>query len=107
MSRSTNKLNRATANGAPEVMDLAAAAKFLRLPTKTVVRLVKDQGLPGRKIGKDWRFLRAAIERWLEPARINGRSILDQSGALANDPTYEEYRKIREENRQRWNEEVA
>lgn len=98
---------KATNGAAPVVMDLAAAAKFLKLPKRTVERLVAEQGLPGRKIGKEWRFLRAAIERWLEPAKARGGSILDQFGLFANDPTFEEYRKIVEENRRKWNEEVA
>lgn len=98
---------RATSANGADVLDLAGAAKFLRLPAKTVERLVAEQGLPGRKIGKEWRFLRAAIERWLEPGRAQGGSILDGFGAWANDPTYEDYRKILEENRRRWNEEVA
>jgi excisionase family DNA binding protein len=88
----------------PDVLDLRQAARFLRLPAKTVERLTKEQGLPGRKIGKEWRFLRSAIEAWLAPKPA---SVLDQFGALANDPTYEDYRRTIENNRQRWNEEVA
>ena len=91
----------------PEVLNLKETSKFLRLPSKMVQRLVTEQGLPGRKIGKEWRFLRSAIERWLEPARAQGGSILDQFGALADDPTYEEYRRILDKNRKSWNEEVA
>lgn len=90
------------------VMSLAEAAKFLRLPAKTVVRLVDEQGLPGRKIGKEWRFLRAAIERWLEPGLGQGNgSVLDQFGVFANDPDFEEYLKIIEANRKKWNEDVV
>jgi len=108
MKQATRKSKRAQANGAPpDVMDLAAAARFLRLPPKTVVRLVKDQGLPGRQIGKQWRFLRAAVERWLEPAKAHAGSVLDQAGMFANDPDFEEFRRIVEEDRKRWNEEVA
>jgi excisionase family DNA binding protein len=98
---------RASSGPAPDVMGLADAAKFLRLPAKTIVRLVKEQGLPGRQIGKEWRFLRAAIERWLEPAKAQGGSVLDQFGILANDPDYDEYRKTLERIRKEWNEEVA
>jgi excisionase family DNA binding protein len=104
MRKQKNKL----ANAAPQdVMDLAAAARFLRLPARTVERLVTEQGLPGRKIGKEWRFLRAAIERWLEPAKAEGVSILEQFGMLANDPDYEEYRKTLERIRREWNEDIA
>jgi excisionase family DNA binding protein len=101
------KKRRALRTSSSEVLDLAAAAKFLRLPAKTVERLVAEQGLPGRQIGKEWRFLRAAIERWLEPRGRTKRSVLDQAGVLKDDPTYDDYRKIIEENRRRWNEEVA
>jgi excisionase family DNA binding protein len=103
-----HKTTTNASNGAaPVVMDLAAAAKFLKLPKRTVERLVAEQGLPGRKIGKEWRFLRAAIERWLEPDKAHGGSVLDQFGMFANDPSFEEYRRIVEENRRKWNEEVA
>jgi excisionase family DNA binding protein len=88
-------------------MDPAAAAKFLRLPSKTVERLVTEQNLPGRKIGKDWRFLRAAIERWLEPSMTERNSVMSQAGMFADDPDFEEYRKVIEVNRKKWNEEVA
>jgi excisionase family DNA binding protein len=94
-------------SGPPDVMNLAEAAKFLKLPVKTIERLATEQDLPGRKIGKEWRFLRAAIERWLEGSRKTSASIMEQFGSLKDDPTYEEYRKILEENRRRWNEEVA
>jgi excisionase family DNA binding protein len=90
-----------------DVLTLAEAAKFLRLPPKTVERLVAEQGLPGRKVGKEWRFLRAAIERWLEPAKARGGSVLEQFGMFANDPDFEAFQKQIEENRRRWNEEVA
>lgn len=89
------------------VLDLAGAARFLRLPVKTIERLVVEQGLPGRQIGKEWRFLRAAIERWLEPGRKPNAAVRDQFGALLNDPTYDDYRRILEENRRRFDQEVA
>ena len=91
----------------PDVMSLAEAAKFLKLPAKTVQRLATEQDLPGRKIGKEWRFLRAAIERWLEGSRKTSGSIMEQFGMFKDDPTFEEYQKIVQENRKRWNEDVA
>jgi excisionase family DNA binding protein len=101
----TKKKQRKSSSAVPYVMTLAEAARFLKLPVKTVERLASEGELPGRKIGKEWRFLRTAIERWLAP---NARStVLSQFGALKDDPTYAEYRKILEANRQRLDEEVA
>src|SRR5437868_6578841 len=55
-----------TANNSPgEVLTLAESAAYLRLPESEVVRLVHSQGLPGRLIGGEWRFLKAAIQHWL------------------------------------------
>ena len=45
-----------------EVLTLAEAAAYLRLPEDEVVRLVLEQDLPGRHTGTEWRFSKAAIE---------------------------------------------
>jgi excisionase family DNA binding protein len=49
----------------PEVLTLAEAAAYLRLPETDVVRLVQTQDLPARFTGTEWRFLKAAIQAWL------------------------------------------
>jgi excisionase family DNA binding protein len=48
-----------------EVLNLAEAAAYLRLSEADLLRLVEEQGLPGRQLGKEWRFLKAAIQDWL------------------------------------------
>ena len=42
-----------------EVLTLAEAAKYLRTSAAEVLRLVREQGLPGRKVGTDCRLLKA------------------------------------------------
>ena len=49
-----------------EVMKIGAVAKLLHLRPRTVRRLAYLGQIPGRKIGKQWRFSRAVIEAWLE-----------------------------------------
>src|SRR4029079_18786995 len=49
----------------PEVMDPEHAAEFLQIEPATVVDLAEAGKLPGRKIGKHWRFSRAALVAWL------------------------------------------
>ena len=49
----------------PEVMNAAQAAELLQLDTKVVLELAEAGKLPGRKLGKDWRFSRTAIIAWL------------------------------------------
>src|SRR5256885_2078713 len=58
------------ANGATgEVLTLSEAADYLRLPEPDVLRLVEEQDLPARQLGKEWRFLKAAIQAWLSTPR--------------------------------------
>jgi excisionase family DNA binding protein len=49
----------------PEVMDLEQAASFLQVAKATALELAEAGKLPGRKLGKDWRFSRAALVAWL------------------------------------------
>ncbi len=52
-----------------EVLTLAEAAAYLRLPEEEVVRLAQMQDLPGRLAGAEWRFLKTAIKHWLSTPR--------------------------------------
>jgi excisionase family DNA binding protein len=74
---------------APEILNLEEAAAYLRVSKQTVLKMVAREGLPGRRLGKDWRFLRSGMERWL--CRPSGKDILlSQAGILADDPTLPE-----------------
>lgn len=48
-----------------DVLTLAEAAAYLRVSEPDVVRLIREQGLPGRQIGSEWRFLKSALQKWL------------------------------------------
>ena len=49
----------------PEVLDTFGVARLLRVHLTTVQDLAKRGQLPGRKVGKDYRFLRKAVLDWL------------------------------------------
>lgn len=51
----------------PEILTLTEAAKLLRVCTKTLAKLASEGEVPAMKLGRDWRFSRAAIMR-----RLNG-----------------------------------
>src|SRR5437763_14254018 len=56
----------AVVKGPPgEVLTLAEAAAYLRLSEADVLRLVDEQGLPARRLAKEWRFPKAALQQWL------------------------------------------
>ena len=76
-----------------EVLTLTEAAAYLRLPEAEVVGAVQSQGLPGRCIAGEWRFLKSAIEHWLASAsptwEIRKAEILDLAGKYRDDPDLE------------------
>ena len=45
----------------PEILTPQEAADFLRVPLLTVQRQAKAGRLPGRRIGKEWRFSRSVL----------------------------------------------
>ena len=49
-----------------QVMTVEELAVYLKLPKSTVYKLVQEGRIPGQKLGKQWRFGKAAIDRWLD-----------------------------------------
>ena len=73
---------------AGDVLTLAEAAAYLRLQEADVVRLVQIQDMPGRLVGKEWRFLKSAIQEWLSkpPPQYSKERQLAAAGAFKDDP---------------------
>ncbi len=73
-----------------EVLTLAEAAAYLRLPEAEVAGLVHTQGLPGRSVAGEWRFLKAAIQHWLASVsptwEMRKAAILELAGKYKDDP---------------------
>jgi excisionase family DNA binding protein len=75
----------------PEVLTLAEAAAYLRVPEAEVARMVGPRGLPGRLIGSEWRFSRTAVNPWLQtpPVRSTKEFLLALTGVGKGDPDAE------------------
>lgn len=50
---------------AREVLSVEQAAELLQVDAALVARLAERGQLPGRKLGREWRFARAALLAWL------------------------------------------
>ena len=48
-----------------EVMTVEEVAIYLRIPVSSVYKLAKEGKIPSQKVGRHWRFRRAALEEWL------------------------------------------
>lgn len=57
----------------PDYLTLAEVAKLLRVSKPTVVRAVRDFGLPGVQMTQRvWRFRRVDVEDWITKGGRNG-----------------------------------
>ena len=46
-------------------MTLAEAARYIRVSAKTLRKMTRNGRIPGQKVGREWRFLRQALNEWL------------------------------------------
>ncbi len=56
------------------VLAVDGAAQLLNVSHDTIYRLARDATIPGRKVGNQWRFSKAALLAWLRDAAPTGRS---------------------------------
>ncbi len=48
-----------------EILNLEEAAELFNVSIKTFIKLLKEEKVPARKIGREWRFSRQALIQWL------------------------------------------
>jgi excisionase family DNA binding protein len=61
----TGRGNR-QAGGDNEILTLEEVAAYLRLKPQTIYKWAQEKRIPAAKIGKEWRFRRSVIDRWLD-----------------------------------------
>lgn len=49
----------------PEVMSLDELVDYLKVSKSTLYKLVQRGNLPGKKVGKQWRFHKEVVDAWL------------------------------------------
>lgn len=81
------------ANGSTsEVLTLAETAAYLRLAEAEVLRAIDEQALPARRVGKEWRFLKNALQDWLRTGptpKSNKEAWMALAGVWKDDPYVE------------------
>lgn len=60
-----------------EILNLAEAALYLGVSTKTLQKVLRAGDVPARKIGREWKFSRPALREWVGSGR--SREFLDAS----------------------------
>ena len=62
-------MSRAQENGrspANDILTLEEVASYLRLTPQTIYKWAQEKRIPGAKLGKEWRFRKSIIDRWLD-----------------------------------------
>jgi excisionase family DNA binding protein len=73
-------MNRSKVPADKDVLNVEEAAGYLGFSPYTIREKARDGEIPGRKIGKEWRFSRRMLLKWLEAEGGRGahaQSLLD------------------------------
>ena len=49
-----------------EILTLEEVAHYLRLKPQTIYKWAQEKRIPAVKLGKEWRFRRSILVRWLD-----------------------------------------
>jgi excisionase family DNA binding protein len=52
-----------------DILTLEELSAYLKIPRSTLYKIVREGRIPCQKVGRHWRFRKAAIDRWLEETR--------------------------------------
>jgi excisionase family DNA binding protein len=55
-----------------EILTLEEVARYLRLKPQTIYRWAQEKRIPAVKLGKEWRFRKSILDRWLDD-QIDGK----------------------------------
>ena len=52
-----------------EILNIDGAAAFLGVSVKTFSKVLREGDVPGRKVGREWKFSRQALIDWIGSSR--------------------------------------
>jgi len=65
---------RASADSGNEILTLEEVAAYLRLTPQTIYKWAQERRIPAVKLGKEWRFRRSILDRWLDDQLLSSES---------------------------------
>ncbi|MDY4948602.1 MAG: helix-turn-helix domain-containing protein, partial [Clostridium cadaveris] len=48
-----------------DILNLEQACDFLSVSERTLIKLLREEHIPARKIGREWRFSKTALMNWI------------------------------------------
>ena len=55
-----------------EILTIDELADYLRLKPQTIYKWAQGNRIPAAKLGKEWRFRKSIIDRWLDEQMLAG-----------------------------------
>ena len=65
---------------ANEILTIEEVAEYLRLTPQTIYKWAQEKRIPAVKLGKEWRFRRSILDRWLDEQIVGPGSGFDHLG---------------------------
>lgn len=75
-----------------DVLTLEELAAYLKVSETTAYSLVRSGDIPGRKVGREWRFLRQKVVDWLMQA--GQEDDMENSGFVQRDEMGGEFKQV-------------
>jgi PTS system nitrogen regulatory IIA component len=54
-----------------EILTLEEVARYLRLKPQTIYKWAQERRIPAVKLGKEWRFRKSILDRWLDERMLS------------------------------------
>ena len=54
-----------------EILTLEEVALYLRLKPQTIYKWAQEKRIPAVKLGKEWRFRKSILDRWLDEQMLS------------------------------------
>jgi excisionase family DNA binding protein len=72
-----------------DILNLQQACEFLGVSERTMIKLLREEHIPARKIGREWRFSRKALIEWISTGDSYDYSNQDDMYAVYEDKSGE------------------
>jgi len=57
-----------------EILTIEEVARYLRLTPQTIYKWAQERRIPAAKLGKEWRFRKSIVDRWLDEQILRDQS---------------------------------
>ena len=57
-----------------EILTLEEVAHYLRLKPQTIYKWAQERRIPAVKLGKEWRFRKSILDRWMDEQMLSEES---------------------------------